>query len=391
MRVTRLKLSNVRAIEAAEFRFGPGFNLVVGVNGVGKTTVLETLARCLQECVASIDGGIVPSAFFKADDVRVGAEALDVECDVDHGGASYNCVTHRGRQDGGSGALQHVRRSGGSIERNEGKPFAIFFSTMRAVPYGRSPGKKATAGGMAAALAGAFSDRHLGLAEFAAWMRTRRVLAGERAARGRVLQVLDETVRRLLPGYGNLRPGEEDRALLIDRGGVTIPVRRLSDGERGVLALVLDLARRLSQANPEEQLEYANLLGACPGGEGGRPKDQHCDTRKADRDLLWNPADPDHRVEARIRYGADGSVRADDEEFDAQLDSVLNLNLPLLKNHRKSVLDAVLVWWSSPAEGMGRSRLEREVRRRTGGDGPLEPYVGVAVWWLERRSARMGS
>lgn len=143
--------------------------------------------------------------------------------------------------------------------------------------------------------------------------------------------------------------------------------------------------------HPKEQLEYANLLGACPGGEGGRPKDQHCDTRKADRDLLWNPADPDHRVEARIRYGADGSVRADDKEFDAQLDSVLNLNLPLLKNHRKSVLDAVLVWWSSPAEGMGRSRLEREVRRRTGGDGPLEPYVGVAVWWLERRIARMGS
>ena len=251
MRVTRLKLSNVRAIEAAEFRFKPDFNLVVGVNGVGKTTVLEALARCLQECVASIGGGGVPSAFFKVDDVRVGAEALDVECDVDHDGASYNCVTHRGRQDGGSGALRHVRRSGGSIERNEGRPFAVFFSTMRAVPYGRSPGKKATAGGMAAALAGAFSDRHLGLAEFAAWMRTRRVLAGERAARGRVLQVLDETVKRLLPGYGNLRPGDEDRALLIDRGGVTIPVRRLSDGERGVLALVLDLARRLSQANPE--------------------------------------------------------------------------------------------------------------------------------------------
>ena len=144
---------------------------------------------------------------------------------------------------------------------------------------------------------------------------------------------------------------------------------------------------------PKEQLDYANLLGACLGGEGRRRrrKDQHCDTRKADRDLLWNPADPGHRVEARIRYGADGSVRSDHGEFDAQLESVLNLNLPLLKNHRKSVLDAVLTWWSSLAEGVGRSRLEREVGRLTGGDGPLKPYVGVAVWWLERRIARMGS
>lgn len=142
---------------------------------------------------------------------------------------------------------------------------------------------------------------------------------------------------------------------------------------------------------PKEQLEYANLLGACLGGEGGRPKDQHCDTRKADRDLLWNPADSDHRVEARIRYGADGSVRADDADFDAQLEDVLNLNLPLLKNNRRSVLDAVLAWWDSLAEGRDRSRLEQEVRRRTGGDGSLEPYVGVAVWGLERRIARMAS
>lgn len=142
---------------------------------------------------------------------------------------------------------------------------------------------------------------------------------------------------------------------------------------------------------PKEQLEYANLLGACLGGEGGRRRDQYCDTRKADRDLLWNPADPDHRVEARIWYGADGSVRADDEEFDKQLQSVLNLNLPRLKNNRKSVLKAILDWWSPRRKGMSRSRLEREVRRRTGGDGSLKPYVGVAVWWLERRIARMAS
>lgn len=250
MRVTRLKLSNVRAIEAAEFRFRPGFNLVVGVNGVGKTTVLEALARCLHECVASIDDSVSPPAYFKVDDIRVGAEVLDVEYDVDHGGASYNFVTHRGRRDGGSGSLHHLQGAGGSVDANGGRPFAVFFSTMRAVPYGRSPRKEATAGGMAAALADAFSDRHLDLAEFAAWMRTRQVLAGERAAQGRVLQVLDQTVKRLLPGYGNLRP-DEDRTLLIDHGGVTIPVRRLSDGERGVLALVLDLTRRLSQANPE--------------------------------------------------------------------------------------------------------------------------------------------
>ena len=38
---------------------------------------------------------------------------------------------------------------------------------------------------------------------------------------------------------------------MIDHGDAPLPVRWLSDGERGVLAMVLDLTRRLAQANPE--------------------------------------------------------------------------------------------------------------------------------------------
>ena len=41
MRVTVLKLADLRAIDATESRFQPGFNLIVGVNGVGKSTVLH--------------------------------------------------------------------------------------------------------------------------------------------------------------------------------------------------------------------------------------------------------------------------------------------------------------------------------------------------------------
>ena len=62
-----------------------------------------------------------------------------------------------------------------------------------------------------------------------------------------------------------------------------------------------------------------------------------------------------------------------------------------LKNHRKSVLDAMLTWWRFRAEPAPSSRLEIEVRRRTAGDGLLQPYVQVAVWWLEKRIARTRS
>ena len=125
---------------------------------------------------------------------------------------------------------------------------ALLFSTNRALPSGRAPRKRRSLGGIGAAFAGALSSRELELAEFGAWIRAQQELRSERPEAGQVLEAFEEAVARFLPGYRNLRT--EEKALLIDREGVPVPVRSLSDGERGVLALVLDLTRRLAQANP---------------------------------------------------------------------------------------------------------------------------------------------
>ena len=82
-------------------------------------------------------------------------------------------------------------------------------------------------------------------------MKVQEALRVEQPAKARVFAACEEAVKHFLPGYHNLRQvGEERPQLCIDRNGTTIPVRQLSDGERGSLALVLDLTRRLAQANP---------------------------------------------------------------------------------------------------------------------------------------------
>jgi len=150
---------------------------------------------------------------------------------------------------------------------------------------------------------------------------------------------------------------------------------------------------RCQSRHPNEQLSYGNLLGACLGGNGQPSHLQHCDTRKGDSDLLWNPADAAHHIETRVRYEPDGSIQADDAVFDSQLDDVLNLNLPLLKNNRKGILDAVLDWWTREKERIGgrvpRSSFQRQCDDRITGNGVLSPYSQVAVWWLQQRLARM--
>ena len=150
---------------------------------------------------------------------------------------------------------------------------------------------------------------------------------------------------------------------------------------------------RCQACHPSEQLRYRNLLGACLGGEGQPGKKQHCDTRKGDRALRWNPAEPTHRIESRVGYESDGSIHGNEDVFDCQLNDVLNLNLPLLKQARKGILDAVLYWWKhEKARLSGRVPRESFVRKRdrcVAGDGQLEPYCQVAVWWLDQRIEKM--
>ena len=147
--------------------------------------------------------------------------------------------------------------------------------------------------------------------------------------------------------------------------------------------------------HPRKQLNYRNLLGACLGGHGQPARFQYCDTRKGNRDLKWNPAEPAHRVETRVRYELDGSIHADDLDFDQQLNDVLNLNLPVLRNNRKGKYDAVLQWWESQKKQyqgrVPRGVLDRERARHDAKVGKLDPYCQVAVWLLSQKLAGMAT
>lgn len=138
---------------------------------------------------------------------------------------------------------------------------------------------------------------------------------------------------------------------------------------------------------PQHQLAYGNLLGACLGGQGQEKDDQHCDTRKGNSDLKWNPATAAHKIESRLRYLADGTVESTDSDFNDQLDNILGLNLRHFMNNRKAVLDAVLLWWRSTKDA--REKIQSQIDKRTLGN-ELEPFSPVAVWFL-RQKLRVGT
>lgn len=133
---------------------------------------------------------------------------------------------------------------------------------------------------------------------------------------------------------------------------------------------------------PDRRLDYSNLLSACRGGEGKRPYDQHCDTRKADSDLTYCPAS--HNVEVRIRYLGDGRIETDDGQLHSELENILNLNDSLLVKNRKGVLDAFRD--RLQRESATTADLRRELANWNGDNGgTLNPFCQVVVYYLRKK------
>lgn len=71
---------------------------------------------------------------------------------------------------------------------------------------------------------------------------------------GRELKFVTKTIEDFIPGYTNLRLKRVPRPhMLVDKDGVEISLDQLSDGEKNLIALVGDIARRLAIANPNSK------------------------------------------------------------------------------------------------------------------------------------------
>jgi len=154
---------------------------------------------------------------------------------------------------------------------------------------------------------------------------------------------------------------------------------------------------------PKKQLDYGNLLGACLGEHGQSKKNQHCDTRKGDDDILFNPANPSHDVERFFKLPATGLIQSDDPQIQKQISdeisddiddpkikhySSLNLNHPKLVNNRKAVIDAFIQVLQK--EQVRDSDLTKHLADWEGKNGgQLRPFCQVIVYYLRKKVNRM--
>lgn len=156
-----------------------------------------------------------------------------------------------------------------------------------------------------------------------------------------------------------------------------------------------ELTKEQKEQNRLLSLNYANMLAVCDGNEGESKNKQHCDTRKGNMSLKYNPSQKEHHPLLKIRYvRSSGKIESEDSIFCAELgdmekgtEGILNLNCEKLCNNRKEVIRIVQNELSQLSPNAVKAKVYALLEKwnTPSSDSKLREYAGVAVYFLEKR------
>lgn len=288
MKINTLELTNVRGFTYAKLDFQPGFNLIVGINGVGKTTVLESLRIVLSHILPETTVSKNKKDNFDDYDIQIGKSDLILDVKFKLESKDFSIVFNIQKENIKSKDTDNIRNQTYNVahtikidnyvpldtikEQNKdyskidfysfvkeykkltNQPLGIYFSSHRSLMTEEKPSKSQTVGGQSVAFADALNKkREFAIRVFADWFLAQEALAEENKVLKQRIDIIKEAVYTFLPNFSNLKVirdlRDENNTFSIVKNDKTLSFQQLSDGERSVITLVLDIARRLTIAN----------------------------------------------------------------------------------------------------------------------------------------------
>ena len=282
----KICLENFRGFEDTVIEFDPKLTVIAGINGAGKTSLLEAIAIGLHRVAARIQNEKAIGRGIQEKDIRIGFSRSKLEFEmtlnqsliISWETSRYRPFTKRSLFDKEPEDKNDSKRFIGindfvgnvheSLENLKGvfpiPVFSLYGANRATLDIPLRIRKKhdfyVTEANESALETGATSFR-----TFFEWFRRREDLENEvrieRLNEGRSDKYRDnqlEAVRDVVEdflSFNDLRVKRSPLRMVLKKkeSNYEFTVNQLSDGEKGILALFGDLARRLAIANPQEE------------------------------------------------------------------------------------------------------------------------------------------
>ncbi len=288
MKVKRLTMNSFRGISDLTMEFHETEPIVfIGINGVGKSSILDCLSILLSWLIGRIQFDPKARGTFlerqarslvsgqerdrakgrslREQDIKNGRNQIcsEIWISLEDSPELMWSLTKIRKQDSEDlsndfGVLAQVtndirNRWQASPEAN--LPLAVYYPVNRAVLNIPLEIPEEYLFKQVDAYEQALNGVQIGFASFFQWFRAVEDLENEERRddpdyRNRQLEAVRQAIYSLLPGFSNLRVRRSPLRMSVTKQGQELIVNQLSDGEKCLLAMVGDLARRLAIANP---------------------------------------------------------------------------------------------------------------------------------------------
>jgi len=274
-KLRKMTITNFRLIEELEINFNEDVNVIIANNGAGKTTLLDAIAIGFGALVGRFGDGLS----FKDSDLRINSQSKTENFMRIALESTQNVIwdSNKNRQKLSTKIKQSIPERYGDKELNhfvdkiidseyEGEefemPLVIYYKTNRAVfdaPMRKRNFKKEFS--RFGALDGVLK-RDANFHRLFQWFdamenEERRGIQNYSDLNFKLfeLEEVRNAIESMLPNFKNPRIKTNPLQFMIDRveenGSITsLNIEQLSDGYRTILAMVMDISARMSQANP---------------------------------------------------------------------------------------------------------------------------------------------
>jgi predicted ATP-binding protein involved in virulence len=258
--VEELVLTNFRAFSALSLAFSPGRSTVlVGLNGSGKSTLLGAVDVLLAQLAASFGARNARYRTLTDDDITNGRDIakIVIKARVGSSELTWDVGRARGNRRSNERSLRVLDEEISRIQKDQRVcvPVLVHYRVTRAVTEIPLQARAPQPVFPTDAYEGALVEEGPDFRQLFLWFMDREYL--EKEARidnpddlDHQLEAVRRAIRPFLPALGDLHVQHVPLRVLVRKGDRPLYVDQLSDGEKCLLAMVGDLARRLAIANP---------------------------------------------------------------------------------------------------------------------------------------------